>query len=531
MLKLTPRLERWGLFIGILLLYLLLPTRKYYWDGISFAQIIEDAPGLHPHLIHPNHLLYNVFGYLIYKLAGLSGIPVRALHVLQFANCLLSVLCAYIFFLILKSTFSSKYLIYSLTLLFSFSATWWMFSTDAGAYIPSILFLLVSFLLIQPAREPRPILVAIIHAISMLFHQLAMLFFPVALLGIFYQASSQSKRQRVKLMFHYIAVTFLITLPIYYFCFYLREESLSFPAFIQWTLSHSADSHFTFNLWNNFVVTLQGHLKLFLGASGRLPWIISMKNPLMVILFAGLIAAVAVLCLKLIRTPNVFRQFIRAIISSVSKLSPLLALLTVWCTCYLLFLLFFLPQNTFYRLFYLPAIILLLGVFLNPLMASSGYKRKHRTALLVMIVAIFNLIFLIFPYSRIQGNPPLDLALKMRQSLPQGTVIYYTELNSDDMIVRYFNPQARWKRLETDTHAVPDRDMREVYMNGGSAWINTVTIDFLKSNLDGEVWLHEHTREQHKIELVNRKHRIQYFQIFPMPLKSTPNNSFNRTRN
>src|SRR6266436_7780774 len=101
MSKLPLKLERWGWFASILILYLLFPTRKYYWDGISFAQIIEDSPGLHPHLIHPNHLLYDVFGYFMYKLAGLSGTPVRALYVLQVTNCVLSVLCAYVLFRIL----------------------------------------------------------------------------------------------------------------------------------------------------------------------------------------------------------------------------------------------------------------------------------------------------------------------------------------------------------------------------------------------------------------------------------------------
>jgi hypothetical protein len=511
----ASKLGRWGLFATILVLYLLFPTRKYYWDGISFAQIIEDARGLHPNLIHPNHLLYNVFGYFIYKVVGLSGIPVRSLYVLQVLNCVLSVLCAYVFFLILKSTFGSKYLSYTLTLLLSLSATWWRFSTDANAYIPAILFLLISFHLILPSRKPRPLLLGICHAISILFHQLAGLFGPVALLGIFYQASSQAKRPRWNFIFQYIAVTSFITLSAYYVCYYLRERNSSLTEFMQWSLSHSADSHFTFNLWNNLAATLRGNIRVFLDTSGRLPWTLSLNNLFLVLLFAGLIAAASILSLKLFKGFNDLKLFIRTAIGNLGKFDPLLALLIAWCSSYLIFLFFFLPGNTFYRLFYLPAIILLLGFFLSRFMASSSYIPRHRTALLVMIVAAFNFFFLIFPYSNIQGNPPLDLALKIKQSWPQGTVIYYTELNSDDLIIKYFNPQTTWRRAEKEIHLISDSDLCEVYVGSGSVWINTVTLDYLISRPEGKAWLDEHSKEHRGLELINKKQRIRYSQIFP----------------
>jgi len=517
----TAKLARCGLFVTILLLYLLFPTRKYYWDGISFAQVIEDAPGLHPNLIHPNHLLYNVFGYLIYKAVGLSGVAVRSLYVLQVTNCVLSVLCAYVFFLILESTFGSKYLSYTLTLLFSLSATWWRFSTDADAYIPAILFLLISFHLILPSRKPRPILLGICHAVSMLFHQLAGLFAPVALLGIFYQASSHTKRQRWNFIFQYSAVVSSITSSTYYFCYYLRERNSSLSAFIHWTLSHSVDSHFTLDFWSNLIATLRGHLRVFLDTSGRLPWTLSLNNLLLVLLFALLIAAAAILFIKLFNGSNDLKLFIRGAISNLSKFDPLLSLLIAWCSSYLMFLFFFLPGNTFYRLFYLPAIILLLGFFLSRFMASGSYTPKHRTALMVAIVAAFNFFFLIFPYSNALGNPPLDLALKIKESWPQGTVIYYTELDSDDLIVKYFSPQTTWRRAEKDIHLISDSDLCEVYANGGSVWINTVTLNYLTSRPEEKAWLEQHTIEHHGLELINKKPRIRYFQIFP-PLQSTP---------
>src|SRR5829696_4054228 len=131
------QLAPWLLFIAISVIYLLFPTRVYYWDGIAFAQAIEDAKSLNPSLVHPNHLIYNFAGYLFYKLLRSLGAEIRAVTALQILNSLLSAACARLFFAILFDTLRSVYVALCLTVLFAFSATWWKFSTDANAYIPS----------------------------------------------------------------------------------------------------------------------------------------------------------------------------------------------------------------------------------------------------------------------------------------------------------------------------------------------------------------------------------------------------------
>jgi len=57
----------WILFVVTAAIYLCFPTKNYYWDGIAFAQMIEDAPKLNASLVHPNHLIYNVVGYISYR--------------------------------------------------------------------------------------------------------------------------------------------------------------------------------------------------------------------------------------------------------------------------------------------------------------------------------------------------------------------------------------------------------------------------------------------------------------------------------
>ena len=118
----------WVLLIALVLIYLAFPTKNYYWDGIAFAQSIEDAPGLNPSLLHSNHLIYNLVGYVFYRGLRALGLNIRALSALQILNGTLGAICALILFRILKRALNSVYLATTLTLLFAFSATWWKFA-------------------------------------------------------------------------------------------------------------------------------------------------------------------------------------------------------------------------------------------------------------------------------------------------------------------------------------------------------------------------------------------------------------------
>src|SRR5689334_15651143 len=173
----------WMLFIGLISIYLWFPTRNYYWDGITFAQTIENAAQFKS-LVHPSHLLYNAVGYVFYHVLLAVGFSLRALTALQILNTLLSGVAAVVLFFTLQSAFRSLYLASWLTLLFGLSATWWKYSTDADAYIISTLFLLIAFRLILPTAKPRPVIVAVLYSLSMCFHELAIFFGAVIIAGL-----------------------------------------------------------------------------------------------------------------------------------------------------------------------------------------------------------------------------------------------------------------------------------------------------------------------------------------------------------
>ena len=203
------------LFLSVLLIYLVLPTSDYYWDGISFAQNIEDSRSLSPDLLHPNHLIYTPVGYLIHTVWLKSGFPFVPWMSWRMINSLLSALSGWVLFYILLALTRSRYLSLSLAVIFSFSGYWWKFSTDANAYVPSVFFLLVTFYLLLPDRRVRPFLIALLHVTAILFHQPAVFFYPAVLAALWQQSSQTPAKGRVLNLARYSLTAFLATSSIY----------------------------------------------------------------------------------------------------------------------------------------------------------------------------------------------------------------------------------------------------------------------------------------------------------------------------
>jgi hypothetical protein len=492
---------------GVLLAYLPLLTKNYYWDGIFFARVIEDARGLDASLLHPNHLVYNVVGYLFYKLAQGAGLRVRAVEVLQILNCFFGAASAYVLFRILQDCFKSVYLSVTLTLLFALSATWWKFATDADSYIPSVFFLLVSFYFVLPQRrKPRPFLVAGAHAASMLFHQLAIFFFPVALLGIFLQTTSQPTRRRLADALKYALAAFLFTFPVFLYSFYLTTGGFELAPFVRWLTTFSPEHGFTFTFRDNLTYTLRGHSRLVVG--GRLSFLRDLGGPFMYAMTALLMAVAAVFFYRFFRYFKELRTARGTAPEDGSRLRALQLLCGVWTVTYVVFLFFFIPQNTFYRLFYLPALVLLAGTFLAPYEAAPNHAHRYRAALFVAMLAIANLTFTAYPYAQVRATPPLALALGLNQSWPSGTVVYFAQWNSDNSLVKYFNPQTVWREVNRESF---EKEIKEA--TGDPAWMDTTLIDLYLSTLEGQAWLDAHTLRRPEHELVNDKFKLRFYEI------------------
>lgn len=497
------------IFVVLLLIYTAFPTKNYYWDGIEFAFVIENAGSLNASLFHPNHLFYNPLGYVIYKFVQNSGFDVRAITVLQVMNSVFSALSAIVLFYILKQSFRSNYLAAALTFLFSFSAVWWKFSTDANSYIPSIFFTLVCFYLILPNQKPKPLPVALIHTIAMCFHQLAVFFFPVAVLGLFFQTSDLPARKRFSVFLQYGAMAFVLTFGLYCLCFYLQSGNFDYSAFIKWLTNYSPENGFLFNLKKNLEYTLGGEIKLFFG--GRFGFLKEVINPLTILLMCVLAAAFVALSFQIIR----FRKCNKTAENSFefAEFKELTLICAAWASVYLIFLFFWIPQNTFYRMFYLPAFIVLIGILLSKYRPAD--KTGWRTALFVVILFISNFLFYIYPYSKVRSETPLSLAVKMQSIWSPNAHVYFSKMDSDNRLLRYYNPDSKWIGLDGKSLSDLESEVRNVYAGGGEVWMETSAVKRFMQNEDFSHWLKQHGSDQSEYRLKDSSYDMTVIKIYP----------------
>jgi hypothetical protein len=349
---------------------------------------------------------------------------------------------------------------------------------------------------------------AAMHALSMCFHQLAVLFFPVILLGILLQTESEPQQRRLARVLQYSATAFLLTFPLFYYSFYLLTGSLAFKPFFQWVTTFSPEHGFTFNAWDNLTYTLRGHSRLFVG--GRLGFLRDLKDPVMFVLAGVTLVLAALFFFKLIRHFRELRNGFREALRSESRYKSLRLLAVVWIACYLIFLFFFIPQNTFYRLFYLPGIIMLVGTYLAPYEFARNHVRRYRSALFVAMMVVANLTFSAYPYALVRANPPLALALQMNKAWPGGTIVYFASWNSDNGLVRYFNPTVVWKEANRETLV---KELEGAEKSDQSIWMETTLIDQYQSTPEGKAWLEAHTIRRPEHELVNSKFKLAFYQL------------------
>jgi hypothetical protein len=386
-------------------------------------------------------------------------------------------LCIFVY-RVLRSLGATVGLGLSGALLLGFSATWWRFASDADPYIPSIFLLLCSYLLLL---EERPVALAgLACAGAMLFHELAILFLPVALICL-------RKNRRSRWTFTFAA---LVPTALAYVIAYWRLSSQTpQPGFVSWITSHSADSAFSFNLVAGVALSLRGTLRLFFGGKpGDLIGHTASKTGVMAL---ALTASSFLLSLRFKTRPALLR--------------PRPELL-IWCGSYAVFLLFWMPQNTFYRLFYLPALI---GLSIGML---AGYARASTIAgLFAATVTLWNFLLVAYPESRTDFNAPLKFALMEHNIWSPGTPILYRDFQTDLWTISYFNLQASWIGIDRVDIEQLNRELTRARADRHTLWIEASAHEFLAAVPEGRGWLAAHEQPAELIRFHDAKHEFRFY--------------------
>jgi hypothetical protein len=487
-----PRYLCLAVFVLALLIYLLIPTKMYYWDGVGFALTIERAGNDLASLFHPNHLIYNFVGYFAWRGLAALNISVRALGVLQGLNAVIAAATVCLVWRVLFELTASLRRATELAALFALSATWWKFATDADAYISSVFFLVFSFWFLLPEKRPRPMLVAALHAVAIVLHQLALLFLPVVLVGISRQKVEGKSRKRMVL--RYMSLTAVLTTLSYVYAFVLCHPG----NFWQWITTHSTDSSFSFDIPHAIHMSLRGMVRLFFGGKSTfwdMDLITTMGTIILVVTIILFLRSLA----PLIRSS---RPFGILSLKRIAEEKPLL----VWVFIYIFFLVFWLPQNTFYRLFYLPPLIFLAAI------PCRTPIHGHFLSRFAAVMLLWNFTFLIYPYSHTEANEVLQFAEQRSHDWPKNTAVAYSDFHSDLWTISYFNPQVSWLSLSGDAGQLEDLHAA-LRQKGVSLWLEGTVYDALNSNDEGKAWINKHIDHERSIIHRSHAHEIRFFRM------------------
>ncbi|HTH51225.1 MAG TPA: hypothetical protein VL501_04800 [Pyrinomonadaceae bacterium] len=490
-----------AIFVGTLAVYLSFLTKQYYWDGVTFALAIETSQDWRT-LLHPNHLLYEPLGSIFYRICQAVWPGIRAITALQILSAISGSASAAMMYTLLRRIVRDNYIAVCLAVLFAFTATWWRFATDADAYIPAIACLLLCSQLLT--RERGAVVGAVVSfAAAMCLHQLSLIALPALVLIIWSRSAS---RERVHRTTSFILLSGCLTIGLYGYAFYEVTGSTSPANFLRWITSFSPDADTAFEPIRSLTMTLRGNVRLFFG--GRMSWLRGLVGPLAM----GVIGVGAAALIGLV-VQSVRARGARAFpdgrgASSEADIRTLLRAGLVWVGSYTLFLFFWLPQNTFYRLFYLPAIFFVLAAMLAR-RSRTGY---YRLALLTTALTTANFLFLIYPLSHVDRNPPLKLALELHDTWPEGTHVVIGRNNPDANLVHYFNQQAEWQSANTTD---PSALISSMTARGTPVWLETTAIDALSSDPMALNWLEEHTVPGSRHEIDNGDFRVRFRAVQP----------------
>ena len=480
-----------ALFAAILTLYLAFPTRDLYWDGAGFAMAV-DHPNWFP-MIEANHPIYIGFGWAVHFLA-LSVFPaLRGITLLQALNSVFGALSVVMVYWLAAELLADIFDAVLLAGMFAFSATWWKFATDSNAYIPSVLLLLVAAWLLLPGRRARPVLVALVHTCAMLFHQLAVMFFVAAAVGIYMQSRGH-RRTAARNVAVYLLAAFVFSSAAYYTCFHIATGHSDIAGYLRWITWHTPDASSSFAVARNAWFTVRGTARLAVG--GRFG-----------AFHSGPVAVTAVLALLGLGAALVLQNPGRS--PEPAEAKDARAFLWTWVAVYIVFLFFWLPQNTFYRLFYLPPLVLPAGTALR----KWGGRRALFAA--AALLGVWNYLFYIHPNSLTENNALARAAVTMRSLWMPGTWVYEASLTPDNWVVFCFNPQVSFRNVDPAILTETTNDLKGFQEAGREAWIDQSGIDLLTADRAGNEWLKEHTRPEFQRDFSDGKHRVRFDRLFP----------------
>lgn len=158
------------LFAFFMLFYIMMPNNNQGYDSYSYALTVRDGGDL----FHPHHLLYGLFGYLLYQLFMFIGID--SLKMLSLINSIAGSIALTVIFAIIRKR-SGDFIAIIAAAAAGFLYSFWYYSTSAEVNMPALMFLLLAlhYLIDKKASIVNSAAVYMLLAAGIFFHQILIL--------------------------------------------------------------------------------------------------------------------------------------------------------------------------------------------------------------------------------------------------------------------------------------------------------------------------------------------------------------------
>lgn len=390
------------------ILYIALPTKMFHIDSVYHAEHLENIP-FHVNGFHPHHLLYLPAMHFLYDVFHAVFPHLRAMAFLLAFNAICGAATLFAFGVFLRKLGHSVFTRLSGMILLGFAYTFWHHSTDANISIPAHLLMLVVILLVFSdsffKSKSRQVLTGILLAFAGLLHQIAL----VALVPISLYIISRAGEEKYKLVSRFAISTLLVVFIAYptVFAVYHGDISPTPKNFIRWTGAFTHESHdFSPNQEHSGDIVqtaARGHTNAFF-ALKPIELILFDRNTgdnlksrrMYRYLFMLTLFSLAYYIGVVIRTKDIRRKS-----AGVFILFLFMA--------YFILTDAFIPENHFYRIFYLPALIAIWAGAVSSL--PKEYRTVLKPLLVIALIAFFisNLTKGIYPEAKASSNPYLQM--------------------------------------------------------------------------------------------------------------------------
>jgi len=463
------------LFVLIVLLYVLFPTRLHFTDGVYFAYNLEHFPISYG--FHINHLFWLPLMHILYKFFIFFFPHLKAMTFLQLISSLFGGFCFLLFFKIIFR-FTNSYFTGIISALF-LSLSWGFihYSTDSNVYIALLFIMLFILYLIMDINVINSKIAFGITSLLIFLCSLHKIGFFFSLAVLLWVAIQSKKADKIRIFYSCLAFYSLSLVCMYYLVFlfnYPRLASEGYSNFVQlitvsptreyWTIisngffeSQETFIRAQFNLFFHIKENIKAYYEQAYYESYSVLIIYLLLH--VIILFSALI--------ELKRT--IFNK------SRYTRIHPLKIFLFLWFFSYFIFNQLYSPFEVHYKLFYLPPIM---AIWAFQILESSRREKTIWTIIvsaLVCVMGIWNISTGLIPNSNPDNNPYLKNILQLDPYIERGDLIIYTKQE------RNFASLARYYTKANAAFFRP-YSKKDQYISDNYNMVHEKTISYLKSN-------------------------------------------------